>query len=493
MRLRALALCTLAGVVAVACSGDPPAGTTTAAGSTGAAGAGGTAASSGSGGSGGNGGNGGSSAGEGGGSNPDETVVLTLVSPLPGLAFERRHVDVDVAFSVPEGGATLRLALSEVITNEQSIDTTVTTGTARLRLPRARGANVFVVTIVSASGKTATVEGNLHGGRLVTTSIDTMFALRDGTLVQWGGGDPTPAKKDAPTALVSVAENGDTLFALDAEGHVFKAPGGPSAFEPVPGLEDIATIAPGGGHALFLRADGRLFAAGLNNRGQLGAGDTESHAGVVEVPLDGIVAIAASDDASFAVDTKGLVHAWGSNDEGQLGLGDEDASPHPDPLIVPNLVDIVDVAAGRDHVLALAAAGGLYAWGLGSSGQLGDGSAGILASKPQPVPLVLPGPAIALGARGNTSHVVLASGEHLVWGQNSLAQLGVGDTNMRTKPTPSLVGHVRAISAGLTGGVAVDESGGLQAWGSNTSGQLGLPLPPEGPERSSVPVVVPWP
>ncbi|HVK69526.1 MAG TPA: hypothetical protein VM694_33945, partial [Polyangium sp.] len=201
----------------------------------------------------------------------------------------------------------------------------------------------------------------------------------------------------------------------------------------------------------------------------------------------------ASDDASFAVDTNGLVHAWGSNDEGQLGLGDEDTSPHADPLIVPNLVDIVDVAAGRDHVLALTAAGGLYAWGLGSSGQLGDGSAGILASKPQPVPLVLDGHAIALSARGNTSHVVLASGEHFVWGQNSLAQLGVGDTNMRTKPTPSLVGHVRAVSAGLTGGVAVDASGGLQAWGSNTSGQLGLPLPPEGPERSSVPVVVPWP
>ncbi|MDI1452066.1 hypothetical protein [Polyangium sp. 6x1] len=479
MRLRALALGTLAASLAVACSSDPPADTTTSASSTGAAGAGGS---------------GGGSTGEGGSAIPDEDVVLTLVSPLPGMAFERRHVDVDVGFAVPEGGATLRLVLGEAITDEQTIDAKVTTGTARLRLPRARGANGFVVTLVLPSGKTASVEGHLHGGRLVAASIDTMFALRDGTLLQWGGGDPTPKKRDAPAALGAIAEGGGTLFALDAQGHVFRAPAGQPPFEPVPGLDDIAAIAPGGGHALFLRADGRVFAAGQNDRGQLGAGDTESHPGVVEVlPLDGIVAVAASDDASFAVDASGLVHAWGSNDEGQLGLGDEDSSPHPDPLIVPNLGDIVDVAAGRDHVLALTTAGGLHAWGLGSSGQLGDGSAGILASKPQPVPLVLPGRAIALGARGNTSHAVLASGELLVWGQNSLAQLGVGDTNMRTKPTPSLASGVRAVAAGLTGGTAVNDGGNLQAWGSNTSGQLGLPLPPEGPERSSIPIEVPWP
>ncbi|UQA58958.1 RCC1 domain-containing protein [Polyangium aurulentum] len=481
MRLRALALLTLVGSVAIACSSEPPADTTTTA-STGAGGAGGTAA-----GVGGTGGGGGSIP-------PVGDVKLTLVSPLPGMAFQRRHVDVDITFSVPEGGATLRLEHAGEIVDERAIDAAVTTGTARLRLSLSRGATPYVVTLASSSGKTATVEGHIHGGRLVTASIDTMFALHDGAVVQWGGGDPKPAKRNAPPGLVSVAEGAGSLFALDGEGQVFVATAGQPSFEPVAGLQDITAIAPGGGHALFLRADGRVFAAGPNDHGQLGAGDTGSHAGVVEVPnLVDIVAVAASDDASFAADAKGLVHAWGSNEDGQLGLGDEDASPHPAPLVVPNLGGIVDVAAGRDHVLALNDAGGVYAWGLGSSGQLGDGSAGILASKSQPVPIVLPDRAMALGARGNTSYAVLASGELLGWGQNSLAQLGVGDTNQRTKPTPCLVGGVRAVSAGLTGGVALDNPGGLQVWGSNTSGQLALPLPPDGPERSSVPVGVPWP
>ncbi|MDC3961088.1 RCC1 domain-containing protein [Polyangium jinanense] len=484
MRLRALAVLVLAGCVVAACSDDePPASESTSAGS---GGSGGMAPGTGGGGAG--------SGGEGGGSIPTPDATLTLVSPPPGMAFERRFVDVDVAFSLPEGGATVRLQRGEEILDERSIDASATTGSARLRSPLTRGVNPFVVTLVLPSGKATTAETHLYGGRPVAASLDTMYAVHDGALVQWGGGNPIPAKREAPAGLVSVAEGGDSLFVLDAEGHVFMATADQPSFEPIVGLDDITAIAPGAGHILFLRADGRVFAAGLNGRGQLGTGDTESHTGIVEVPTTAeIVAIAASDDASFAVDVNGLVHAWGSNDEGQLGIGDEDISPHPSPLIVPNLVDIVDVAAGRDHVLAMTTGGNVYAWGLGSSGQIGDGSAGILASRPQPVPLVLPDRVLALGARGNTSYAVLTNGDLLGWGQNSLAHLGVGDTNVRTKPTPCLVGGVRAISAGLTGALVVDDTGGLQAWGSNASGQLALPLPPEGPERSSVPVGVPWP
>ncbi|MDI1479769.1 hypothetical protein [Polyangium sp. y55x31] len=485
MRLRAFAILVLAGCVLGACSDErPPESESTAAGS---GGAGGMAQGAGGGAS--------SSTGEGGGSNPPMPApTLTLVSPPPGMAFDRRFVDVDVAYSVPKGGATVRLQRGEEILDERSLDASATMGAARLRLPLSRGAHPFVVTLVLPSGTTTAVETHLHGGRLVAASIDTMYAVRYGAIVQWGGGNPMPAKRDTPAKIVSVAEGGGALFVLDIEGHVFMATTEQPSFEPVAGLDDITALAPGGGHTLFLRADGRVFAAGLNGRGQLGVGDTESHPSIVEVPTTAeIVAIAASDDASFAVDANGLVHAWGSNDEGQLGIGDEDVSPHPTPLIVPNLVDIVDVAAGRDHVLALTTGGGVHAWGLGSSGQIGDGSAGILASRPQPVPLVLPDRVVALGARGNTSYAVLTSGDLLGWGQNSLAHLGVGDTNLRTKPTPCLVGAVRALSAGLTGAVVVDDAGGLQAWGSNASGQLGLPLPPEGPERSNLPVGVPWP
>lgn len=492
-RSRAFAGLLLAAGLLGACSGEAPSETT----SGGAAGAGGETAGAGSGAAGTGGETSSSESAGGTGSSTTQTgeFALALVGPPFDMAFQRRVVEVEVAFSLPEDGAKLRLQSGGATVDELVFDAAIENGTARLRLPLLRGATPFTVTATLPSGMALSVEGQLHGGSRVAASIDTMFALTGGAIVEWGGGEPAPAQKAAPPDIVSVTEGAGALFALDASGKVFIATAAQPSFAAIPGLDNITAVAPGGGgHALFLRTDGRVFAAGNNEHGQLGAGDTDSHAGVVEVlALDSAVAVVAANDSSFAVDDMGLVHAWGSNDDGQLGLGDQDAAPHPEPLVVPNLADIIDVAAGRGHVLALTADGGAYAWGLGTSGQIGDGSAGILASKPQPVPLVLPARALVLAARGNSSYAVLASGALLGWGQNSLAQLGVGDTNQRTEPTPCLVGEVRAIGAGLSGGVAVDAAGALQVWGSNASGQLALPLPPDGPQRSSTPVAVPWP
>lgn len=464
--------------VAACSSADPPLGETP----EGVGGAGGSAT-----------GAAGGAPGTGGSSPADVAIDLALVSPPPGMAFERRWVDLDLTVSVPVSGSTLVLERAGSVIEERPVEATEN-GSMSLRLPLLRGETPFVITLKAPDGESVSVKSHLHGGRLVAAALDMMIAAHEGAVVRWGGGDPTLEMLDAPAGVTSVAASASEVFALDADGHVYVAAEKKGAFEIVPGLEDVVAIAPGSGHALFLRADGKLFGAGTNDRGQLGVGDAESHPGVIEISaIDGIVAIAASNSSSFAVGENGDLFAWGSNDEGQLGLGDKDGSPHPVPLVVPNLVSIKDVAAGRDHVLAVTAEGRVYAWGLGSSGQLGDGSSGILASKAQPVPIELSDRALTVAARGSTSYAVLASGELVGWGQNSLAQLGVGDTSPRTKPALCLVGDVRAVGAGSASGLAIDGSAALYTWGSNASGQLGLPLPPEGPARSSVPVAVAWP
>ncbi len=72
-----------------------------------------------------------------------------------------------------------------------------------------------------------------------------------------------------------------------------------------------------------------------------------------------------------ALDNLGKVWAWGTNTSGELGLGK--TSNLELPSQVPNLRNIVDIAAGSGFSLALDKDGNVWAWGNNSKGQLGLG------------------------------------------------------------------------------------------------------------------------
>ena len=74
------------------------------------------------------------------------------------------------------------------------------------------------------------------------------------------------------------------------------------------------------------------------------------------------------------------VSAWGMNGYGQLGTGNREDKKSPNP--VSNLSDIVHIAVGASHSLALNLDGTVWAWGFNYQGQLGDGTA---LNRPTPV------------------------------------------------------------------------------------------------------------
>lgn len=90
-------------------------------------------------------------------------------------------------------------------------------------------------------------------------------------------------------------------------------------------------------------------------------------------------AAAGSDHALFLLNSS-HVAAMGANDSGQLGDGSNSATVDGSALVT--VVDdagepikhIAAIAAGDRHSLALSREGAVFAWGDGSSGQLGDGS-----------------------------------------------------------------------------------------------------------------------
>jgi alpha-tubulin suppressor-like RCC1 family protein len=132
-------------------------------------------------------------------------------------------------------------------------------------------------------------------------------------------------------------------------------------------------IAVGGAHTCALLTDGTVRCWGANYRGQLGDGTTTFSSAPVRVEgLSDIVAIAAGDRHTCALRREGTVWCWGANDFGQLGKRGAAAglasafgfSPDKStrPLAVAALADVIAIAAGETHVLALTKRGESVFW-----------------------------------------------------------------------------------------------------------------------------------
>ena len=273
---------------------------------------------------------------------------------------------------------------------------------------------------------------------------------------------------------------GGQTFALKSDGTVWAwgsnvGSGSSNSSSPVQvqGLNAVAAVSAGAIHSLALTSDGSVWAWGNNAYGQLGDGTTTNHYSPVQVPgLTGVAAVAAGLGYSLALKSDGSVWAWGWNYSGQLGDGTNTPSYSPRP--VPGLGGVVAVAAGWNHALAVKSDGSVWAWGYNARGELGDGtiSSGITPNPPKQVPGLTD--VVAVAAGGSHSLALKAGGSLWAWGDNSTGELGDGTTTIRPSPirVPGLTG-VTKFAAGLSYSLALTSDGSLWAWGDNAYGQLG--------------------
>jgi alpha-tubulin suppressor-like RCC1 family protein len=151
-------------------------------------------------------------------------------------------------------------------------------------------------------------------------------------------------------------------------------------------LTNIVAVSAGGEHSLFLAADSTVWAVGDNYLGQLGDPATNNQyvRRVVKVkgpdginPLRGVIAIAAGSSHSLFLTKDGRVWATGRNNEGQLG----DGTTQDRSIVVPVVKadgspfdSVIAIAAGHLHSLFLRQDGSVWAVGNNDAGQLGDGT-----------------------------------------------------------------------------------------------------------------------
>lgn len=236
-------------------------------------------------------------------------------------------------------------------------------------------------------------------------------------------------------------------------------------------ISGVISVAGGYQHSLALKADGTVWAWGLNNYGQLGNGTTTNSSTPVQVSsLSGVVAIAAGSHHNFALKSDGTMWGWGRNSTSQIGVGP--GADKTTPVQVTAISDVVEMAPGGSHTLVLKSDGTVWGWGYNTSGQLGNGNNSNQSAPVQATGLTN----IASIAAGNTHSVaVSATGTVYAWGLNSSGQLADGSTGNRN--TPYAWSGVTGVAKAVCGDAytkVLTTSGNVWGAGSNAQGQLGI-------------------
>jgi uncharacterized repeat protein (TIGR02543 family) len=254
-----------------------------------------------------------------------------------------------------------------------------------------------------------------------------------------------------------------------------------------PAGETIKDVVAGQYHSFAVTTNGRVYAWGRNDYGQLGD-DTKTNRStptLISFPAgETIRNVVAEQEHSLAVTTTGRVYAWGRNNSGQLGDNTLVDNSNPTLILFPAGETIRNVAVGYGHSLAVTTTGQVFAWGRNAVGQLGDGTT---TDRRTPTLISFDGPnglndgetMRDVVAGGEYSHAVTTNGRVYSWGWNLVGQLGDGTTTDRRTPTLiSFTGlgsaeTIRNVDIGGAHSMAVTTTGRVYSWGSNNRGQLG--------------------
>ncbi|MBV95745.1 Serine/threonine-protein kinase Nek8, partial [Eschrichtius robustus] len=222
----------------------------------------------------------------------------------------------------------------------------------------------------------------------------------------------------------------------------------------------------------------------------------DKHRMVVKIGDFGISKILSSKSKAYTVPghggdlkDRGIIMTFGSGSNGCLGHGSlNDISQ---PTIVEALLgyEMVQVACGASHVLALSTERELFAWGRGDGGRLGLGTRES-HSCPQQVPMPPGQEAQRVVCGIDSSMILTVPGQALACGSNRFNKLGLDHLSLGEEPAPhqqveealsfTPLGSaplerepLLSVDLGTAHSAAVTASGDCYTFGSNQHGQLG--------------------
>lgn len=310
------------------------------------------------------------------------------------------------------------------------------------------------------------VVSSIAVGTCLAQSIGVVGDRGTNAVVQLGNGasvdSPTPVQALNLSGVASVSIGGSQTLAVKTDGTVWAwgnnrygrlgigvtsscplgaiCPSDASAPVQLPGITQIVAVSAGNDFGLALKSDGTVWAWGANTFGNLGDGTTEGKNAPVQVSgLSHVAAISAGFGHGLALKSDGTVWAWGNNVSGQVGQAASTA-PVKSPVQVGGLSNVIAVAAGGLHSLALKSDGTVWAWGQALYGQLGNNSQFESSTPVQASPL---SGVTSIAAGGYQSAARTSDGSVYAWGLNYWR---TSPASFATYLVPTVVAGIRGVS-----------------------------------------------
>eukprot|EP01124_Arcella_intermedia_P023551 TRINITY_DN3761_c0_g1_i2.p1 TRINITY_DN3761_c0_g1~~TRINITY_DN3761_c0_g1_i2.p1 ORF type:complete len:335 (+),score=73.84 TRINITY_DN3761_c0_g1_i2:82-1086(+) len=229
--------------------------------------------------------------------------------------------------------------------------------------------------------------------------------------------------------------------------------------EKVPGIDGkIVQIACGDSHSLAMLSDGSLYSWGQKVIGS----DFSPHQSPTLVDLGGakVVQIDSGGNVSVACTSEGSVYYWGN-------------MTNIKPLLLKG--KFTKISCGDSHILAISKDGSLFSWGTNGHGQLGFGKTQQVEHTPTQIPFFVSKEVVQIACGGYHSLALLSDGSLYAWGHNLFGQLGVGCTSLyAVEPTQvkGIPDKILQMKCGTYHSMVMTDNE-LYCWGNNKHGQLG--------------------
>ncbi len=319
-------------------------------------------------------------------------------------------------------------------------------------------------TTVAVTGITLDkTSGYLLPGRTIQLTATVAPANATNKTYAWSSTNVSVATVSAAGLVTGVGYGTATIAATTADGAKTATF---AATIPV-----LPSIAAGGSHSMWIKLDGTLWGWGENGAGEVGDWtDVDKWSPVQVGTATNWKSVSSGDASTLAIRTDGTLWAWGANGNGYLGDGT--TTERWTPVQIGTDTDWKQVSIGASHTLAVKSNGTLWSWGSDGAGQLGNGA--VSGDQWSPVQIGAATNWAKVFAGTDFSLALKTDGTLWAWGSNTTGQLGIG--NVLDQVSPVQVGTATdwtEFEAGAYHTVALKTDGSLWAWGDNSSGQLG--------------------